>query len=632
MTTGRRIANTPAAPAAIRSRVPSSKVAGSEPIVNVGTMPICRTALFADNADTLAKLFISDIPTLPDCTALKKDLLVNATRMAAIARFFLKYRKAGILTGVALDDPLFGDVDAKAISAGLPEDFATDLEALGPTFIKVGQALSTRPDFVPAAYIAALERMQDAVAIVDAQTMREIIESELDVRITKLFGTFDDNPIGSASLSQVYSATLRDGRAVAVKVQRPDVAAMLREDLDLLEKLGGTASLISDAPRRYGFSEWVGEFRKTVSAELDYRREAENLESFARNLLAYPNIYVPKPIWDYSTARVLTMEMVAGVKVTRISDLRRIDPAENLGLLAADLTRAYLDQVFVHGMIHADPHPGNVLLTTDGRLALLDLGMVAHVPPRLRDQLLKLLLAVVDGRGEQAAETFVHLSTRLEDFDEAAFSRESARLIARYSSSLESAGHSEGRLVLELTRVGAACGLRPPPELPLLGKTLLNLEAVSSALDPRMPGKKIIEEHLQEMLTSQMKRLISPNRIASDLLEVQELLRESPRRLSQLLRTLSDNRFRVHITGLEESRLIESMQKIANRIAAGVITAGLILGAALMMRVPTSAQIFGYPALALILFLGAFVLGTMLVASTLFSDRKARPKEERDPI
>jgi predicted unusual protein kinase regulating ubiquinone biosynthesis (AarF/ABC1/UbiB family) len=414
-------------------------------------------------------------------------------------------------------------------------------------------------------------------------------------------------------------------------VQRPDVATTLREDLDMLARLAGTVGIVSDAPRRYGFTEWVGEFRKTVSAELDYRREAENLEIFTRNLEPYPKIYVPSPIWDYSSARVLTMAMVAGDKVTRISELRRIDPSESLGELGAELMRAYLDQVFVHGLIHADPHPGNVLLTTDCRLALLDLGMVAHVPPRLRDQLLKLLLAIVDGRGEQAAETFVHLSTRLEDYDEPTFSREMARLIAQYSAAPDGS-QSEGRLVLELTRVGASCGLRSPAELPLLGKTLLNLEAVMDALDPNMPMKQIIEDHLQSVMQRQFKQMFSPNRIASDLLEVQELLRESPRRLSQLLRTLSDNRFRVHITGLEEARLIESMQKIANRISVGVVTAGLIMGAALIMRVPAKHLLFGYPALALVLFLLAFAGGAGLVVSSLLNDRKTKPREERDPI
>jgi predicted unusual protein kinase regulating ubiquinone biosynthesis (AarF/ABC1/UbiB family) len=561
----------------------------------------------------------------------KKDLPVNANRIAAIARFFLKYRKAGILTGVALDDPLFADIDTSTVSAGLPEDFARDLEALGPTFVKIGQALSTRPDFVPAPYIAALERMQDAVTTVDAGTMRDIIESELGVRIDKLFASFDDTPIGSASLSQVHAATLRDGRPVAVKVQRPEVAANLREDLDLLARLADTVGIVSDKPRRYGFSDWVGEFRKALSGELDFRREAENLETFARHMDAYPRIHVPQPVWDYSSARVLTMDRIAGEKVTRISELRRIDPGAPLSELAADLIRVYMDQVFVHGLIHADPHPGNVLLTADGQLALLDLGMVAHVPPRMRDQLLKLLLAIIDGRGEQAAETFVHLSTRLEDFDEAAFTRETAQLIAQYASAPNS-GHSEGRLLLEMTRVGAGSGLRSPAELPLLGKTLLNLEAVSSALGPELAVRQVINHHLQRLLQNQMREMFARNRIASDLLEVQELLRESPRRLSQLLRTLSDNRFRVRITGLEEARLIVSMQKIANRVTAGVITAGLIVGAAMIMRIPTRTLIFGYPALALVLFLIAFVLGGVLVASSFLSDRKPRPKEDRDPI
>jgi len=161
---------------------------------------------------------------------------------------------------------------------------------------------------------------------------------------------------------------------------------------------------------------------------------------------------------------------------------------------------------------------------------------------------------------------------------------------------------------------------------------LLNLETVSQALRPGLPVQRIIDEHLKKVLQGQMREMFSANRLASDLLEVNELLRESPRRLSQLLRTLSDNRFRVHITGLEEARLIDSMQKIANRVTAGVITAGLIVGAAMMMRIPTRTLLFGYPALALVLFLIAFVLGATLVASSLLSDRKPRPKEERDPI
>ena len=552
----------------------------------------------------------------------------NLARSAQILRFLLRYRGAGVFTGIDLDSASLPMDDAD-IEAGAPEEFVDDLEALGPTFIKIGQALSTRPDMVPPAYLVALQRMQDEVAPVPFEAMRPVIEDELGVRISKAFVRFDEVPIGAASLAQVYRAELRDGREVAVKVQRPGVAELIRADLDTLAAMADKADRLTDIGRRLRFADWVHEFRKTLLAELDYRIEAENLARFADHFIAYPELFVPLPIRDLCATRVLTMDLVHGVKVTALSGLRRTE--QDLGRLAEALLRGYLDQMFVHGEIHADPHPGNMLITNDNRLGLFDLGMIAHVPPRLRDQLLKLLLAIVDGRGEQAAETFVHLSTRLEDYDEATFSREMARLIAQFSAAPDGS-QSEGRLVLELTRVGASCGLRSPAELPLLGKTLLNLEAVMVALDPRMPMKKIIEEHLQSVMQRQIKQMFSPNRLASDMIEVQELLRESPRRLSQLLRTLSDNRFQVRITGLEEARLIESMQKIANRISIGVVTAGLIMGAALMMRVPTRSLLLGYPALALVLFLLAFALGAWLVLSSLLNDRRSKPKEERDPI
>lgn len=578
-------------------------------------------------------------------------------RLAEISRLLIKYRNAGVFNADAFNDPLrssdpqqapggegharrrangngAGTVGNGESAAGddvhSPEQFVRDLEALGPTFVKIGQSLSTRADFVPPDYVVALQRMQDDVAPVPVSQVRAIIEQELGVRIGALFAAFDDEPLAAASLAQVHVARLHSGREVAVKVQRPDIVGTMRDDLELLARVASTADRVSDVGRRFGFAEWVDEFRRTLGSELDYRREADNLEAFARNLAGYERLVVPRPVWDYTTQRVLTMDLVRGVKVTETPPLRRLE--QPLGTLAADLMRAYLEQVFVHGLIHADPHPGNVLLTSDNRLALLDLGMVAHAPPRLRDQLLRLMIAAVDGRGELCAEIFTHLGTRLEDFEPRRLSREVGRIVTQYAARVRGGGLSEGRLVLELVRVGAASGLRTPPELSLLGKTLLNLEAVSTALDPELDVKSIIEEHLETVLSRRIKDAISPTRMAAELIEVQDLLRESPRRLSQFLRTLSDNRLRVHVAGLEESRLIETMQKIANRIAAGVITAALIIGAAMMMRIESRLQVFGYPVVALVLFLGAAALGACLVFSMLFGDRKSVIREERDPL
>jgi predicted unusual protein kinase regulating ubiquinone biosynthesis (AarF/ABC1/UbiB family) len=556
------------------------------------------------------------------------DHASGLARTAQILHFLFKYRRAGVFTGLDLDAATL-DPGTMPDTEGKPEQFVDDLEALGPTFIKVGQALSTRPDMVPAPYLVALERMQDDVVPVPFAAIRAVVEDALGVRISKAFAHFDEVPLGSASLAQVHRATLRDGRMVAVKVQRPGIVDVVRADLDALAGLAGKADRMTDLGRRVRFSDWVHEFRRTLLAELDYRAEAENLERFGEHFRDYPELYVPAPLWDLTATRVLTMELVAGTKVTELSGLRRTE--QSMVNLASALMRGYLDQVFVHGEIHADPHPGNLLVTDDGRLALFDLGMIAHVPPKLRERLLKLLFAAVDGRGDEVANEAIAIGTRLEDFDEERFTREAGQLVSRYAAHAGSQSLSEGRLMLELVGLSTACGLRTPPELSLLGKTLLNLDQVANALDPELDVKAVVEAHLEHVMRQRLKKSLSPSNLASELIEVQALLREAPRKVSDLLSLLAENRLQVRMTGLEESHLMESLQKIANRVSAGLVTAALIVASAMMMRVDTQTRLLGYPAIALVLFVVAAGLGIAIVLSALLRDRKARPHEERGP-
>lgn len=547
-------------------------------------------------------------------------------RNAQILRFLIKYRRAGVLSGVDID-PATSDLDTG--DDGKPEAFVDDLEALGPTFIKIGQALSTRPDMVPPAYIAALERMQDDVAPLPFEVIHEAVEDALGVRVSKVFESFEETPLGCASLAQVHRATLRDGRRVAVKVQRPGIVEQIRDDLDNLARLAGGVDRVTDVGRRIRFADWVHEFRRTLLAELDYRVEAENLDRFDAHFTAYPTLFVPKPIWDLTRARVLTMELVEGTKVTDISGLQRTE--HDMGPLATSLLHGYLDQVFVHGDIHADPHPGNLLYTRDGRLGLLDLGMVAHVPPRTRERLLKLLFAAVDGRGEQVAAEGIAMGTRLEEFDEERYYRDVGQLVARYAAQTGATGQTEGRLMLDLVRLATACGLRTAPEMSLLGKTLLHLESVVHALDPDLDMKRVVEDHLNDMMRQRLRKSLSPASLASEMMDLQELVRDAPRKVSNVLSLLSENRLRVRVTGLEESHLLESLHKIANRIAAGVVTAALILASAMMMDNPDGPRLFGYPAIAMLLFLTGASLGITIVLSALLGDRRAKPNEERGP-
>lgn len=549
----------------------------------------------------------------------------EASRLAAISAFLVRHRRAPMFSPRSNDEP---GIEPPEPGPGA-EAFTRDLEALGPTFVKIGQMLSTRPDLVPPDYLEALSRLQDDVAPAPVEDIVALVEEELGAPITKLFDRFDPVPIGTASFAQVHRAALPSGREVAVKVQRPHLSAQVDADLAALERLVRSLGLVSRAGERYGVNDWLQEFRATVRAELDYRQEADNLETFHDRLADYERIDVPRPVWDYTRRRVLVMDYVDGIQVTQIPPVLRTEV--DLTPLARDLGKAYLDQVFVHGLIHADPHPGNVKLTPDHRLALLDLGMVGYVPPRLRDQLLKLVVATIDGRGEQAAETFIHMGTRLEDFDEARFSRETARLVARFSTA-STWTESEGGFLLQLVALGGQCGLKPPAELTLLGKTLLNLEAVILALDPEASLRDVLRRHMHGMLRDRTLGTLDAGRLVTEVLEVQELVREAPQRLSVLLRTLADNRFRVHLAGLEEAYLIESMQKIANRITAGVIAAAMVVGAALIMDVPTRHTLFGYPILALFMLAVATVLAGALLFNSLIRDRRARPRAEKDPL
>jgi predicted unusual protein kinase regulating ubiquinone biosynthesis (AarF/ABC1/UbiB family) len=268
-------------------------------------------------------------------------------------------------------------------------------------------------------------------------------------------------------------------------------------------------------------------------------------------------------------------------------------------------------------------------LTDDGRLAVFDLGMMAHLPPKLRDHLLKLVFAAVDGRGEQVAQETVAMGTRLEDYDEERYHREIGQRVAQYAA--HSGSQSEGRVMLDIVAIATACGLRTPPELSLLAKTLLNLDAACQFLEPGVDVKQIMEGHLLDVMKGRLRKSLSSANVATEAIEMQELLRDAPRRVSDALALVADNKLQIRLVGLEDSRLIENIQKVANRISTGLVSAALIMASALMMRIETPTQLFGYPAIALVLFGMAVALGIALVISSLRRDHKARSPEERAP-
>ena len=541
-------------------------------------------------------------------------------RYSQIARLLFRYGRTELVQKAGLEEAL--DEEMEEIPGETPkaEELAGDLEAMGPTFIKLGQLLSTRVDLLPLAYTEALVRLQDEVEPFPFSDVERIVEEELGVRISKGFLEFDPAPLAAASLGQVHRARLRDGTPVAVKVQRPGIRELITDDFEVLAQIATVLDRHTEAGRRYEFQGVLAEFRRTLLRELDYRKEAANLSTLGTNLASFDLLVVPQPVDDYTSTRVLTMDFVRGRKVTAVGPLARMEMDGEQ--LAEQLFEAYLKQILVDGFFHADPHPGNVFLTDDGRIALLDVGMVGRITPDLQGQLLQLLLALSDGRGEDVAHTLVRVGSHRPGFDEDTFQREISLLVLHHFEA-SARDLQVGRVMIEVTRTAGENGLVVPPQLTMLGKTLLNLDQVGRVLDPDFEPNAAVHRHAAELMRQRMLRNASPGQVFSGILELNDFAQALPRRLNRVLDRVAGDGVRVQLQITNVAPILSGLQKIANRIAMGIVLAALIVGAAMLMQVQTSFRIFGYPGLAMLLFLAAVLGGILMVWDIVMHDRRS---------
>jgi predicted unusual protein kinase regulating ubiquinone biosynthesis (AarF/ABC1/UbiB family) len=545
-------------------------------------------------------------------------------RYKEIALLLWKYGRSDLVQQMGIDEAV-DPQEAKAASAGkaTPDQLADDLEAMGPTYVKLGQVLSGRPDLLPEPYLKALARLQDKVKPFSFAEVEQIVASELGVRISKAFSRFDPVPLAAASLGQVHSAALRDGRLVVVKIQRPNIRQQITEDFEVLAQIAEFLDAHTELGRRHRFLKILEEFRITIQQELNYEREAQNLIALGANLKEFELIQVPQPIPDYSTRCVLTMDYVQGRKITALGPLARLEMKG--APLAEELFRAYLKQVLVDGLFHADPHPGNVFLTDDGHIALLDLGMVGHTTPGMQENLLKLLLAISEGNSDEAADLVIHISEKTEEFNPTEFRRRIGQLMAsRQDQGLQQI--NVGKSLLEVSKNAADNGLFAPSELTLLGKTLLQLDEVGKILDPAFDPNASIRRNVGELMSQRMGKTATQGSLFSSLLEMKHFVGGLPSRLNNIMDAIANHELEVKIKAVDAKLVMEGFQKIANRITTGIILAALIMGASILMQVQTSFRIFGYPGLAILCFLAAAVGGFWLVFNIFVQDQKGRKK------
>ena len=531
--------------------------------------------------------------------------------------FILKYWNSDVFKAAsenALNNENFDDSE---LDYKNPEELAEDLKNMGPTYVKLGQLLSTRPDLIPEPYMKALEALQDDVEEIPYSEVQKIVEEEIGQRISKAFESFEVQPLASASIGQVHLAILRSGKKVAVKIQRPGVRKNFTEDLDTLKELTDVAVKHSKTAKKYAVDEILDELRFILLNELDYVKEAENLIALGENTKKYPKIVIPQPVEGYSTSKILTMDYIDGQKITSISPISRIET--NYKPLVDELVAAYLKQIIFDGFAHADPHPGNVHLTTDNKIALMDLGMVAKFGPDLREHILKLLIAISKYNGEETANVLLKMSEYDKNADLVGFRKEINRLVLD-SQNKTAKDLQTGRLLIQMNKVAAEKSIKLPVELNILGKILMNMDQIVAVLTPDYDLQRAIERNVEKLMQKKMLQELKPDNFFAQALEAKKLTEKLPERLNTITEKLANNEFEIKIDAIDEQRLTDGFQKVANRISIGLIIAALIIGAALLMRIPSTFTLLGYPGLAMILFSIAAVIGLWLVLKMMLKD------------
>lgn len=457
-------------------------------------------------------------------------------------------------------------------------NLASALETLGTCFIKFGQLMSTRPDILPAHYITALARLQDTVTPVPSELITQTIERELGAPLSELFRDFDCTPLATASIAQVHRASLHDGSPVVVKVLRPGVRRQVEVDLEVMQEVARFATHYTPFGTRFGLLQMAQELRQSLRQELDFVQEAENTLLIGQGISEFKRLTTPHVYREYSSECVLTLNFLPGHRLEQVNQatVRRL----NGPLIAQELFSAYLKQMVVNGIFHCDPHPGNILLSDDGSLSLLDFGMVGRLDTGQKDQVILMLLAFAERQGDRVSEAYLEMIEMPEHLDRRAFTQEVSALVSRYHDM--SQGRMEiGRALLDLTLLAQSYRIAVPSSLTLLGKTMLNLDGTLRILAPELNPVQAIHSYLENIMQQQVQKQVSTARIAAWLLDTRHLLEQLPRRTDVIVEKLAHDQFTMH---LKIDRLETTIDRAARRVSFGMIIASLIISIGLFLH------------------------------------------------
>lgn len=456
-----------------------------------------------------------------------------------------------------------------------PEHLRLALEELGPTFIKLGQLLSTRSDLVPAGYLRELSKLQDSAPPVPPATISDLVEQELGARPDEIFARFETQPLASASIGQAHLATLQDGTEVVVKVRRPQVNAVIETDLEILQNLANRASRRWEAAANYNLPGLVSDFAVSLRRELDYLSEGRNAERFATDFAADPDVHIPRVFWATTTSRVLTLERIVGIKVDDVDGLDRARVDRRA--LATKAAGAAVRMVFEHGFFHADPHPGNLFIEPDGRIGLIDFGMVGEVDDGLRQQLASVLAALTAHDVDRLAKALLELSVVKRKVDREQFRADLVRFVALYR------GRRLGEvniaaLVSNLLALLRKHRLQLPQEMAALLKFFLMVEGMGVRLDSDFNLGAFLGPYARQLMLDRY----SPEALFRQLLtsgqDAAALAVDLPDRARRLFDLLDASGVAVNLSATEFEPLVGRAERIGDRLIAGIIAAAFIRG------------------------------------------------------
>lgn len=472
-------------------------------------------------------------------------------------------------------------------NAGLGERIRLILEQLGPTYVKLGQIASTRPDLLPAEIILELEKLQDEVPGFAFSEVRSLLEEELEADLEEIFQKFDSEPIAAASIGQVHRAQLKTGEFVAVKIQRPGIMGKIETDLEILRELAILAERHFSWAATYQLGDMVDELAHSLRNELNYTSEALNAEKFSKQYQADPAVYIPQVYWDYSTRKILTTEYIEGIKINDLEQLER--RGYNRSHLAEHFAKDIFRQIFIAGFFHGDPHPGNVLVVPGESIAFLDFGMVGRLNPEKKYHLSSLVIGLMRQNSEELAKTVFHMGI-VPDHVNRALLRDDIDLLKDKYYGIPLSQISLGEAVNHIFAIALKHKIKIPADLVLVGKTLLTMEGIVEKLDPQLSILDVAEPFGKKLLKERLHPRTLAKSLWHNVSDFSELLISLPRHFQELHEVIKQGRLRLEISISDMDYFLKTIERISNRLSFGII---LLSFSMIMASVIVSSNLTG---------------------------------------